>query len=294
MTVTVMGQVGRDVVLRLEELPEAGGSSSVLERLDMLGGKAANQAVGLVQLAIPVSLAGVVGEDADGTEALRQAEQDGIDVSRVVRRGQTSLVVSEVDHLARRRLLEHFPDESWLRTDDLDGVLRDVSQGDVLVLQLQQPPDTLLAAARTVRSRGAMVVTDGATSPGIAKDLLGLTDVARADAQEASLIAGHQVDSLESAVELGRSMLELGPRWVSLAVPQVGDVVLWRGGQQVYRVTDEAVVDRTGAGDAFVAGLTAGLVRGKDPATAGQLATEAAAATVGRLGGRPDLRGLRP
>ncbi|RAJ45461.1 pfkB family carbohydrate kinase [Kitasatospora sp. SolWspMP-SS2h] len=61
--VVVVGQIGRDLVLRTDGLPEAGGSADVAERWEGLGGKGANQAVGLAQSGVPVRLVGVVGED---------------------------------------------------------------------------------------------------------------------------------------------------------------------------------------------------------------------------------------
>jgi ribokinase len=55
---------------------------------------------------------------------------------------------------------------------------------------------------------------------------------------------------------------------------------------------DVDVIDPTGAGDAFVAGLIAALRDGAAPGQAGRRAAAAASATVQRLGGRPDLTGL--
>ena len=49
------------------------------------------------------------------------------------------------------------------------------------------------------------------------------------------------------------------------------------------------MADTTGAGDAFVAGLIAGLDRGDPPEQAARLAAAAAGATVGHAGGRPAL-----
>jgi ribokinase len=42
-----VGQLARDVVLRIEAVPGRGRSAAVTERLEMLGGKGANQAVGM-------------------------------------------------------------------------------------------------------------------------------------------------------------------------------------------------------------------------------------------------------
>lgn len=74
-----------------------------------------------------------------------------------------------------------------------------------------------------------------------------------------------------------------------MSVPGEGDLVVWRGGAQFFPFAEHDETDRTGAGDAFVAGLVTGLRRGDAPARAGRLAADAASATVQRLGGRPDL-----
>jgi sugar/nucleoside kinase (ribokinase family) len=44
--VVAVDQIARDVVLRVEAVPEQGRSAAVTERLEMLGGKGANQAAG--------------------------------------------------------------------------------------------------------------------------------------------------------------------------------------------------------------------------------------------------------
>ncbi|PBJ29532.1 PfkB family carbohydrate kinase, partial [Mycobacterium avium] len=67
MGVVVIGQIGRDLVLRIDRPPTAGESATVLRREELLGGKGANQAVGLAQLGVPVALIGVVGDDQAGT-----------------------------------------------------------------------------------------------------------------------------------------------------------------------------------------------------------------------------------
>ena len=96
--IVVVGQVGRDLVLTVEELPAAGSAAAVLERQELLGGKGANQAVGCRQLGAEVGLVGVVGTDPAGEAVLAQAAGDGIDVGAVVRRSgaPTALLVDLV------------------------------------------------------------------------------------------------------------------------------------------------------------------------------------------------------
>ncbi len=291
MGVVVIGQIGRDLVLRTDGPPSASESTTVL-RDELLGGKGANQAVGLAQLGVPVALIGVVGEDTAGASVLRQAEGDGIDVSGVARRGTTALLIDIVGRPPERMLVEDVPDTSLVHVADLDAAARVWDAADTVSIQLQQPPVTALEAARRARRRGLRVVADGVPGSDIRADLLALVDVLRADAKEAALIAGRAVSTVRDAAALGDELLSCGPELVAVAVPDVGDLLVWDGGHELFQFADVDVVDPTGAGDAFVAGLIAALRDGAGPRQAGRRAAAAASSTVQRLGGRPDLTRL--
>ncbi len=88
--------------------------------------------------------------------------------------------------------------------------------------------------------------------------------------------------------------MEAGLRVVVLAAANAGNLLVWRtddGGieDELIPLTDETVVDTTGAGDALVAALTAALLRGDAPPTAARLGVLAAGDTVTHRGGRPTL-----
>ncbi|BBY25979.1 PfkB family carbohydrate kinase [Mycolicibacterium sediminis] len=290
--VVVIGQMGRDVVVRVDDLPDPGGSVPGSGRREMLGGKGANQAVGLSQLRVPTALVAVAGDDIQGAALLRQAARDGIDVSCVPRRGPTALLVDVVDARGDRMLVEDVPETSLVTVDDLDRCSALFRSAEVVSIQAQQPRTTVLAAARYAARLGALVMVDGAPDAEALDELLPSVDVLRADATEAELIAGHAVETVDDATAVGKQVLAHGPDLVALAVPDVGDVLVWDGDHALFPHADVPVVDRTGAGDAFVAGLLAALRRGDDPRRAGELASAAAGSTVQRLGGRPDLSSL--
>ncbi|OBI00031.1 ribokinase [Mycobacterium sp. E2733] len=293
MGVVVIGQIARDLVLRTDGPPAPGKSTTILQRTEVLGGKGANQAVGLAQLGVPVALIGVVGDDHAGTSVLRQAQRDGIDIGGVVRRGTTALLIDVVGRPSERLLLEDVPESSLVRVADLDHAAASWDSADTVSVQLQQPPATALEAAERARERGLRVVADGVPAPQIRAELLASVDVIRADATEAALIAGEEVASVEQAFALADNLLTCGPELVALAVPEVGDLLAWHGGSELFEFSDIEVVDPTGAGDAFVAGLISALRDGASPAQAGRRASATASATVQRLGGRPDLSELR-
>ena len=82
----------------------------------------------------------------------------------------------------------------------------------------------------------------------------------------------------------------LAARFGEVVVTLGSDGALWTDGLESVRcdaLPVEAVVDSTGAGDAFAAGLLAARMDGAEPAEALAAGAGLAARAVERLGGRP-------
>jgi ribokinase len=296
----VVGQLARDLVLLVDDMPGAGKAADVRQRREMLGGKGANQAVALAQLGMRPALVAVCGIDRAGDELLEQAARDGVDASHVVRRpdAPTGLIVEVLDTGAQWRYLQHLPGPMLLTADDVDGAAEPLRSARAVLVQLQQPSEAILAAASHGRAGDALVVLDGVPEKESDRTaLLDLADVWRADEQEAELLTGVPADDPERLRAAARELLAAGPGLVALGLPDgnlfAWDDPRWGTGDALLPLTDEKVVDTTGGGDAFTAALTAALLRGAAPEAAARQAVAAAGVTVRHPGGRPDLSGLR-
>lgn len=316
--VVVVGQVGRDLVLTVDGVPDAGGSADVRARSELLGGKGANQARACAQLGAGAALVGVVGDDPAGRQVLDEARAAGLDVDRVVvRRGaRTALLVDVVGPPGERRLLEHVEPAVLLTPADVDPSAERLRAADAVLLQLQQPPDAvravlaLLAAPPTSSGPGEvdgptgraggtpstspgprpLVLADGATEDReLVAALLAAGAVLRADAAEAATLAGRPVRGVADAVAAAADLVARGARVVRLAAGADGDVLAWPGGHVVTPLLGGDPVDPTGAGDASTAALAVALASGREPVEAAWWAAVAARRTVGHAGGRPDL-----
>ena len=289
--VIVFGQIARDLVLVVDAVPTASRSADVYQRRELLGGKGANQAVGLAQLGMLPALAGVVGEDQVGQRLLTQAGQDRVDVSAVARRPgvRTALIVDIVDATGQWRYLEDIPAATLLTEADVRACRHLFLPGRWVSVQLQQPPAAALAAATMANHAGCKVILDGAPDGDSRDALLALADVLRADAREAEMLAGFPVTTAAEAEKAAAELLRQGPSLVALAVEGAGNLVAWPEGCVFMPLTETQVADTTGAGDAFVAGLITVLAQDGGPRRAARLAVAAAGATVGHPGGRPAL-----
>lgn len=289
--VVVVGQVGRDIVLVVEEMPDAGGGTAVSERQELLGG-AANQAVGARQMGWSAALVGVVGDDTAGDLVLGQARDDQLDVSGVVRRtgATTALFLDVVTMDGARRLFEDVPDDVLLTAEDVRSA--DVlGSARAVLVQLQQPPDAVREAVRTATAAGSLVALDGTADDDVLAEVLPSAALVRADAVEASA----QFGALRDTADVLEAARELVGRGAGIAALSTGDadVVAWSGGHVTLPQLGEDPADVTGAGDAFVVGLVSALLRGEDRETAAWWAAAAAASAVGKVGGRPDLDAAR-
>jgi ribokinase len=299
--VVVAGQLARDLVLVVNDVPEAGQSGPVRERREMLGGKGANQAVAVAQLGLRPALIAVAGDDEAGSRLLEQARRDGIDVSAVtIREGiATGLITDIVDAAGHWRYLEDLPPSVLLSESDVRAAARLFDGARWASVQLQQPAAAVLTAAVLARQAGCRVLLDGAPPDGADKEaLLGAADVVRADAREAELLTGNAIRGPDDAARAAAAILGQGPALVALAVGDADNYFAWRDpawgtGELLLPLARTPVVDTTGAGDAFTAALIAGLAQLQDPEEAARLAVAAAGLTVGHPGGRPELSWAR-
>ena len=294
--VVVVGQLARDVVLLIDAMPEPGSSTDVRMRRETLGGKGANQAVAFAQLGLTVGLVAVAGDDRVADAMFDRAHRDGIDLTHVFRRPgvETGLIVEAVDADGGWRYLQDLPPETRLTVPDVEAAAETLRSADAVVVQLEQPAPVALEAARLAREGEALVVVDGLPGAEIRTELLDLVDVLRADNSESALLVGADAGDVDALRAGGRELVEAGLRVVVLAAANAGNLLVWRtddGGieDELIPLTDETVVDTTGAGDALVAALTAALLRGDAPPTAARLGVMAAGDTVTHRGGRPTL-----
>ncbi|AGZ45253.1 PfkB family carbohydrate kinase [Actinoplanes friuliensis] len=285
---TVVGQLARDLVLSVGAVPDTGAAADATDRREQLGGKGANQAVGLAQLGVVPRLVAVAGEDIIGDVLLDQARRDGIDVTAVVRRpgALTGLIVELLDSDGQWRYVQHLSEEVLLTVRDVERARDVISGADAVLVQLQQPAAAALAAARIGHDAGRLVVLDGVPEEH-RDELLAAADVVRADDQEARLLLDGPVTPAAA-----RRLLDDGPRLLALGVED-GNLFVWKDGHVRLPLTGGKPVDTTGGGDAFTAALTASLLRGEDYSLAARWAVAASGATVTHVSGRPSLAGLQ-
>jgi ribokinase len=290
-SVLVVGSVNRDYVCNVAELPRPGQTVLGGDFFLSSGGKGANQAVAAARLGASTALIACVGNDPDGRAALQDLRESDVDTSDVttvdgVRTGAAFVMVADDG--------ENFIVVASGANDTLDaaqvrsGVERRLHRGDVLVSQAEIPLPTLEAAVTAADERGARVVVNLAPFRVVPDEVLGRCDPLVVNEGEASaLLRERGEDSGDPdtmAAALGRltrsAVITLGKAG---AVYSVGSAV------EHVPAPSVAVVDSTGAGDAFTGALAASLCRREDLPEAVRLGIAAGSYAVGRPGAQPSF-----
>ncbi len=109
-------------------------------------------------------------------------------------------------------------------------------------------------------------------------------------ANEAEICSLYELDTFDAAAEAARAEVGLAV----LTRSEQGSVILRGSERVVVEAEPTAVVDTTGAGDAYAAGFLAGLTAGRSLRACGRLGSVAAAEIISHYGARPaaDLKAL--
>lgn len=258
----VVGSTNVDLVLRTPRLPAPGDTVLASSVTRMAGGKGANQAVGLARMGAAVCFISAVGDDEDGRTSLADLEAENVDTTRVlVVAESTGLAIVAVDDAGENSIVV-VPG-----ANGLVAVPHAFPVVDVVLLSLEIPMSSVIAAARSAKGLGAIVVLNASPAQVLDDELLANLDVLVVNENERAAISTPGCDVV---VTLGA---------------QGADV---HQGGTVRHVEAPAVVavDTTGAGDCFAAALAFHLGAGTDLITATREACAAAAVSVTRRGAR--------
>jgi ribokinase len=299
VSVTVVGSVNEDVLVAVDRLPGRGETVVGTSVTRAPGGKGANQAAAAGLLGPGVHMVGRVGEDAAGDRQLAALAGSRVNVSRVNRTPglPTGTATIPVEEGSGENLIVVVPGSNGALTPaDVD--VEPVHRADVLLLQLEVPMETVLAAATA--ARGTVVLTP-APPHALPDGLLARVDVLVPNEHELVQLAG-AAPGERTPAELAGLARDLGVRAVVVTLGARGALVVPPDGAPALLQPPPPVqpVDTTGAGDCFSGALAQALASGEDLAGAVRYAVAAAALSTtgpgarGALPGDDDVRAILP
>jgi sugar/nucleoside kinase (ribokinase family) len=298
--VTVMGACILDVLGRpVETIPPGQGSVRLAEIRATAAGTAAGPAVDLAKLGASVRVIGALGDDLIGDIVAAAMARHGVDTAGLVRKkeAQTSATILPIRPNGERPAL-HVPGATRLfsRTDiDLEHIKGSrallIGAPDALAGMTGEELADIAVAART---SGALVAVD-VLHPGRPEDLdrlaplLAVTDWFMPNGDQILALTGR-----EEPADAIKDVMALGTAAVAVTCGADGCLVAGPGHQAPVHLPalEVEVVDTTGCGDGFTAGLLAGLLAGAAPEDAAWLGLVCGALVATGLGSDAGIEDL--
>lgn len=290
--VTIVGSFAVGMTIRAPRFP-VGGETLPGTDFDMgAGGKGSNQAVGVARLGADSHLVSRIGNDALGSigrelwarenvatnfVVLDDARPTGVGIITLNAEGENHIVIDLGANLA-------------LCEADVEAARAQIAASAVCATVLEIPDAATRRALQLARENGVTTVLNPAPARAISDELLALADVLTPNESELRILCGLAPDDPTDTLQLARRLLERGAARLVVTRGRLGALIIERDGSygEVFGVP-VAVVDSTGAGDAFNSALIVALARGESLLDAAHYAVKAGAHACTKLGVIPSL-----
>lgn len=257
--VVVVGSVNVDRTLSCPHLPAPGETVLAEAAVVGFGGKGGNQAVAAARTA-PTALVAAVGDDQAGRDALADLSAAGVDVTevRALARTPTGQATVLVDAHGENAIVVLGGANAALAGPDVATALGrlDLQSTDVVLSSAEVPGTCAAATARACAASGATWVHNlapyRAPEPWW-RELPPHLVLNRVEAEQAT----GEPDPERAAIALARHL-----PWVVVTLGPRGALLARAGHVAAFAAPAVAVVDSTGAGDAFCGALVAALAGG--------------------------------
>jgi ribokinase len=281
--VAVVGSYGVGMTMRLPRLPVAGETLLGGTYSSGHGGKGSNQAVAAARLGAEVAFLTAVGDDTLGTAARDLWAAEGVDASGTVTVPDAATMVGMilVEPSGENRIVIAAGALDHLDRAHVEAFGPQLAAADIAVVSLEIPLETALTAIRAARDAGTCTLLNPAPAQALPEDAWERIDVLTPNRTEAAILLGHDPDADESPESLAAQLHAKGVGTVVLTLGGDGALVHDADGSRlVPAASPTAVVDTTGAGDAFTAALAVELAAGASTDAAVRFAALAGAHAV--------------
>lgn len=288
--IVVIGSSNTDMVVRSETLPRPGESVLGGDFMMAGGGKGANQAIAVARMGHKVIFSAAVGRDMFGDSAIAGYQRFGVDTSYIVRKDTPSgIALIMVDSAAQNSISVALGANNCLTAEDVMPALEHISEGDIVLLQLEIPMSTVDACVAVAAQKGAKVVLNPAPAAVVCEQTLSKLYLITPNQTEAQTLTGIEVVDEASATAAAKALAAKGVERVVITMGSQGSFLYQDGKGVIIPAHKVAAVDTTAAGDVYNGALCAAIAEGMTLEDALCFATKAAAISVTRPGAQPSV-----
>lgn len=289
--IVVIGSCNTDMVINMDRLPLPGETLLGGRFFMNSGGKGANQAVAAARLGGKITFIAKVGNDPFGIRSIDQYKAEGIGTKHVLidKEHPSGVALILVDAHGENSIAVASGANANLTPQDVDEARAVIEEGDIVLMQLETPIETVERAALIGKQMGKKVILNPAPAQSLSSSLLGCLYMLIANETEAEFISGIQIVDMDSVARAADIICSKGVENVVITLGSKGAFVKERGAYHQVPALKVKSVDATAAGDTFCGAICVALAEGKSITEAVEFANRAAAVTVTRMGAQSSL-----
>lgn len=287
----VLGSINADHILNINHFPQPGETVIGKQYTLAFGGKGANQAVAAGRSGADVSFIACVGDDDIGERVRKQLASDHIDTQSIeaIKDSTTGVALIFVNAEGENVIGIDAGANKAVTPEYLDRYKQQVIGASALLMQLESPLETVIAAAKIAKDNDTQVILNPAPACELPDELLARVDMITPNETEAEKLTGIKVDSNEDAARAAKALHDKGIATVIITLGSKGVWLSQNGEGKLVAGFRVKAVDTIAAGDTFNGALVTALLEGKPMDSAVRFAHAAAAIAVTRPGAQPSV-----
>jgi ribokinase len=289
--ITVVGSFAVGMTIRTPRMPVFGetliGSDSDLGP----GGKGSNQAVGVARLGAEAHFASIIGTDRLGDIGADLYAAEGIN-TRYLRRTEqlpTGVGFIILNPTGENAIIIDMSANMLMDAAYADTAEEQIARSDVVMSVLEIPVAAAARAMELGRKHGVRTQLNPAPATALDSTILSNVDILTPNESESRILLGLAPNDPTPTIELARRLHGWGVGTIVITLGGEGALVLDGSELRHVQGVKVDVVDSTGAGDAFNAGLAVATAEGRELLSAVKFACCCGALACTKLGVIPSL-----
>ena len=288
-SISILGIYVADLVFFANKIPVTGETVLGHDHIIGPGGKGSNQAVAAAKAGGKVSFISKIGNDQYGKKALEMYEESNIDYSNVTVSEEyaTGVAGIMVNKKTGENAINVVPGAAGkILNKDIDQATDSIKQSSIFLTQLEVPTEVVEYAIEIAHSHKVATILNPAPATKLQDKTFKLIDYFIPNESEASFYVNHKVETQEDAKKAANQLLTKGVKNVIITLGEKG--VYFANERESFHTKafdlEDKVIDTTGAGDGFVAGLAVALTEEKNVKDAIKFASALAGLSTTKIG----------
>ncbi len=288
-SISILGIYAADLVFFANKIPIPGETVLGHDHVIGPGGKGSNQAVAAAKAGGKVSFISKIGNDQYGKKALEMYGESNIDSSNVIvsEEHATGVAGIMINKQTGENAINVVPGASGKITNkDIDQAVESIKQSSIFLTQLEVPVEVVEYAIKIAHSHKVTTILNPAPAAQLQDETFRLVDYFIPNESETSFYVNHKVETQEDAKKAANQLLKKGVKNVIITLGEKG--VYFANEKESFHINafdlGDRVIDTTGAGDGFVAGLAVALTEDKSINDAIKFASALAGLSTTKIG----------